>query len=229
MAKEDIKATAKLTWDEYKEKPVEQALPSIYSQAIESAKKFSGWYWSSIRTKRLTSLTVRISTFLLLGVGTIFPILAGLWMEPVDKLQLTQLGVCALALAGLFQIADRVFGWSSGWLRYMTTATAMENLSQKFEFDWASYILSKGGRLADSDVKPLFDIAVELQKSLMKLQVEETNKWVTEFNTGAALLGDLIKSQRQTSEKASEAASALVAAQQAVAEANTKSRLLDSV
>ena len=229
MTKVDIKAAAELSWDEFKDKSIEQALPSIYSHAVDAARKFSGWYWHSIKTKRLTSLSVRLSTFILLAIGTLFPILAGLWIEPIDKLLLTQLGVCALALAGLFQIADRVFGWSSGWLRYITTATAMEDLSQKFEFDWAGYILGKNGHLVDADVKPLFDIAVKLQESLMKLQVDETEKWVTEFNTGAALLGDLIKSQRETSEKASEAASAAMAAQKVVLEASLKSKQPGSI
>ncbi|MET3132913.1 hypothetical protein AAKU55_003194 [Oxalobacteraceae bacterium GrIS 1.11] len=222
MAKPDIRTAAKLTWDEYKDKSIEQALPSIYAQATEASQKFTGWYWRSIKTKRWTSLAIRFGTFLLLAAGTLFPILSGLWLEPIDKLRLTQSGVCALLLAGLFQIADRVFGWSSGWLRYITTATAMENLSQQFELDWAGYILGKNGHVLDADVKPLFDLAAGLQESLMKLQVEETDKWVTEFKTGGALLGDLIKSQRESGDKAADAASAAFAAQKAAADARSR-------
>ena len=229
MAKPDIRAETSLDWNEYKDKTVDEALPSIYRRAREVSKLFAGWYWGSIRTKRRTSLGVRFATFLLLILGSLTPILAGLRMEPVDKLQLTQLGVAALVLGGLLQVADRVFGWSSGWLRYITTATAMENLSRKFELDWAGYVLGKGGTLAVDDIKPLFDIATQLQESLMKLQNDETDKWVTEFNTGATLLGDLIKSQRESGEKVAEAATAALAAHKAIVDANVKAALPGAV
>lgn len=225
MAKPDIRINTPLVWNEYKEKTIDQALPSIYRQACETSTCFAQWYWSSIKTKRQTSLTVRFATVLLLILGTLSPILAGLRAEAADKLQLTQLGVCALALGGLLQVADRVFGWSSGWIRYITTATAMENLARKFELDWAAYIVERRGVLTDGDIKPLFDIAGQLQESLMKLQSEETEKWQTEFSTGAALLGDLIRTQRESGDKAVEAATAVLAAQRALLEADTRAKV----
>ena len=224
MAKPDIRVETPLVWNEYKEKTIDQALPSIYRHACEASKRSAEWYWSSIKTKRQTSLTVRFVTILLLILGTLSPVLAGLRAEAADKLQLTQLGVCALALGGLLQVADRVFGWSSGWIRYITTATAMENLARKFELDWAAYILEKSGALTNADIRPLFDIAAQLQESLMKLQSDETEKWQAEFSTGGALLGDVIKSQRESGEKAVEAAAAVLAAQETLAEANAKGK-----
>jgi hypothetical protein len=229
MGKPDIRVETPLVWNEYKEKTIDQALPSIYGQACQTSTRFAQWYWSSIKTKRQTSLAVRFGTLLLLILGTLSPILAGLRVDAADKLQLTQLGVCALALGGLLQVADRVFGWSSGWIRYITTATAMENLARKFELDWAAYILDKGGALTSVDIKPLFDIAGKLQESLMKLQSDETEKWQTEFSSGAALLGDLIKSQRESGEKAVEAATAVLAAQKTLVEANAKAKVLGAV
>lgn len=224
LKKPDIRAPAMLSWDAYREKPYDKALPSIYAHASAEALRYATWYWDSIRTKRRTSLGVRFLTFLLLIGGTLLPILAGLGDKPDQRLQLTQLGVTALALGGLLQIGDRVFGWSSGWLRYISTATAMENLARGFEIDWAAYVLGKSGRLADADVKPLFDLAAHLQQGLIKLQNEETESWKIEFNTGAALLGDLIKSQRESNEKATDAARAAVSAQKVAEEVAAKAR-----
>ncbi len=146
-------------------------------------------------------------------LGTVLPILAGLKGDTEVRLQFTQYGVAALALAGLLQVADRVFGWSSGWLRYITTVTAMENLTRRFELEWAGYILNRTGALGESDTRQLFDQAKRFEDDIVKLQSDETDKWVTEFNSGIALLGDMIKSQRESGEKAVEAARASVAAQ----------------
>lgn len=229
MAKSDIRAGQMLAWDEYKDKPFDQALPSIYDKAKADAETFPAWYWSSIRTKRLTSLVVRWLTFVLLIIGTLLPVLAGLGDDPAGKLWMTQIGVSALVLGGLLQVGDRVFGWSSGWLRYITTATSMENLARTFELDWARYVLDKGGRLADTDTKPLFDIAIKLQEGLRKLQVDETEAWKSEFNTGAALLGDLIKSQRESSDKAAEAQRAAQKAREAAEETADKAKQLGAI
>jgi hypothetical protein len=40
-----------------------------------------------------------------------------------------------------------------------------------------------------------------MEEDILALQADETGKWVAEFNSGLALLGDLIKSQRETAEK----------------------------
>jgi hypothetical protein len=89
----------------------------------------------------------------------------------------------------------------------------MENLTRKFELDWAGYILNRTGALSESDTRQLFDLAKRFEDDIVKLQSDETDRWVTEFNSGIALLGDLIKSQRESGEKAIEAARASVAAQ----------------
>lgn len=224
MAKNDVRAGTLLAWDAYKDKPFDKALPAIYQHAAGISKATCAWYWASIKTKRLSSLGARLLTFLLLITGTVLPLLAGLGDRPEVRLRYTQLGVSALAFAGLLQVADRVFGWSSGWLRYITTVTAMENLTRKFELDWASYIVDKGVRISDGDTKPLFDLSKRFEDDISKLQSDETDKWVTEFNSSVALLSELIKSQRESGEKTVEAARATIAVQKKAAEESEKAR-----
>ena len=214
MAKKDVRAENLLAWDEYKNKSFDKALLAIYSHAETISKTKCTWYWDSIKHKRLSSFGVRLLTFALLIIGSVLPILAGLGDTPDVRLQFTQLGVAALAFAGLLQVADRVFGWSSGWLRYIETVTAMEDLTRKFELDWASYIVDKGSNIGDSDTKPLFELSQRFEDAISKLQSDETDRWVTEFNSGVALLSDLIKSQRESVEKTAQAARATIESQQ---------------
>ena len=219
--KTDIKNDTLLPWDEYLKKDPDDASKSLYIHASEAAKQIRNWYWDSIQTKRNTSLTIRFFVFLLLVVGTALPILAAMRAAPEDRLVLTQIGVAALAIAGLLQIADRVFGWSSGWLRYVTTVTAMESRTRKFELEWAAYMIGKIDQIVESDLKLLFELSQRLLIDIQKLQSEETDKWVTEFNTGMALLDSAIKSQRDLSEKAVETARAV---QQAATQASDKAK-----
>jgi hypothetical protein len=225
MAKSDITTTTTLlAWDKYKDKPIDEALQSIYERASSASKTVCSWYWTSIKTKKSTSLVVRFITFFFLILGTLLPILAAINSDAEVRLWFTQCGVAALAVGGLLQVADRVFGWSSGWLRYITTVTAMENLTRKFELDWAGFVLSRTAPLNESDTRQLFDLAKRFEEDLVTMQSDETDEWVADFNTGSALLGDLIKSQRESNEKAVEAARAAVAAQQSAAQASEKAK-----
>ena len=229
MARKDVRVETLLVWDEYKDKPFDKALPSIYSRAGELSKEKREWYWKSIKRKRLFATGARVITLCFLIGGTVLPLWASLGDIPARRLLFTQLGVIALAVAGLFQVVDRILGLSSGWLRYITTVTAMENLTRKFELDWASYIVGKGSKIDDGDTKPLFDLARRFEDDISKLQSDETDKWVAEFNSSLALLGELIKSQRESAEKTVETARATIESQQKAAQESEKARQNGSV
>lgn len=229
LRKPDVTKEQMLDWAEYLGKPPDKACASIYAQAAGYSNSVRAWYWRSIRSKRRTSLVVRGVTFAMLVVGTVLPILAALHEDVLLRLQFTQLGVGTLVIGGLLQLADRVFGWSSGWLRYVTTVTALENLTRGFELDWARYVLGRGDGLESSDVLRMFELARSFQDKVAKAQCEETEKWVTEFNTSIALLGDLIKSQREVGEKAIEATRNAVAAESAREQADEASRMSGAI
>jgi hypothetical protein len=211
LAKGNVRTGGLLTWNEYKDKPPEQSFVSIYSHARDISKAGCDWYWQSIRIKRASSLLIISVSLALLVLGTLLPILAGLGDRPDVRLQYTQLGVAALACAGLLQVADRVFGWSSGWLRYITTVTTMENRTRRFELEWSSYIIEKGGELGNGDIRLLFGLAKQFEDDIAGMQSDETAKWVTEFSSSVTVLGDLIKTQREAGEKDVEAARAAMA------------------
>lgn len=224
-AKPDISTKQLPPWDQYKDKIPEDTAAAIYAQVSAASNMMCDWYWSSIRTKRLTSLWARGFSFLFLLLGTSLPIFSALQKTDLDKLAFTQWAVALLAAAGLVLVADRVFGWSSGWMRYITTATTMENLTQAFKLEWGKFLVSKNGPLDINDAKALYDLGATLEQELRKLQGEETTKWVAEFNTGITLLEGLIKTQREEIEKKLDAIRTTLTTQQQTAKAEEKTTL----
>jgi hypothetical protein len=204
--KNNITAGSLLPWDQYAGLKPADALERMYLHAGETSKTIREWYWKSIKTKRWTSLWVRFLAFLFLVAGTILPLVAAAGKESGDRLLLTQWGVGALAVAGLLQVADRVFGWSSGWVRYIATVTAMESRTRVFELEWAENILEKGTPLNGEGVKAFFLMAKQMEEELLKLQEDETGKWITEFNSALALLETSVKTQREIQERTLETA-----------------------
>jgi hypothetical protein len=210
-SKADIKQPQFLAWDQFDGKESKDALPAIYQHAEEFSARCRTWYWHSIRRKRLISFGARITAFFLGAYGVTAPLVAAFGWDVSTRLQWSQTAVAALALAGLAQLADRVFGWSSGWLRYISTVTTMEDLTRQFELDWAGYFI-KLGTPQPTEVKPLFDIAQRFEVEIAALQKRETDAWVAEFNTGLSALNDLLKNAHENAQKsASDARDALQA------------------
>ena len=192
------------SWDEYSNKNVNEALPEMYKHAKKFSEETRSWYWKSIKSKRLSSQITRFLSVILLICGVILPLLSGLFTDATTRLNYTQTGVITLAIAGLIQAADRIFGWSSGWLRYIMTVTEMESITRKFDLDWANYMINKTGQIEENDKRALFELVKQLENNIIKLQSDETQKWFTEFSNSMTLLNDLIKTQRESAEKAVE-------------------------
>ncbi len=201
MAKENVKISKELKWDDYFGKDPSDALKEIYSHVNVMSLNVRDWYWKSISIKKNFSLLVRSLAFILLVCGAVLPILAGIFNEVDCRLKLTQFGVASLAIAGLLEIADRIFGWSTGWLRYIKTAMGMEDRTRKFQLEWANYMNDKIGSLTENDKKPLFTLAKQFLDDIYIMQIEETDKWVAEFINSTAVLRELIKTQRESADK----------------------------
>jgi low affinity Fe/Cu permease len=225
LAITDVTTITFMKWDLYKDKKPDEALPAIYAYTTETAKQISDWYWANIGTKRVTSLSARGIAFSLLLVGTSLQIYATTLDIAAQKLLSTQLALAAIAIAALVQLADKIFGWSSGWMRYITTVTTMENLIRVFQLEWAKFIVSKTTPLDISDTKALFDLAQKLEQEILKLQADETTKWVSEFNTGISILDAAIKSQREDTEKKLDAIRITLASQDAATKADEKGKV----
>lgn len=211
MAKTNV--THKLQpWNQYQGVEPDTALDRIYRHATETADQLSAWYWHSIGAKRQASVWLRVLVFALLAGGTMLPVYSGMKELPLDRLRCTQLGVVMLAAAGLLQLCDRAFGFSTGWMRYVSTATAIEARIHQFQLEWAGIMSDKGMPLQAADVRQFFDLAKLFEDDIIKMQGEETEKWVSDFNGGIAVLDGAIKNQRDAADQAVERARATVAA-----------------
>ncbi len=223
-SKHDLKQDSSLVWNQYYGKEPNLALEQIYKDAHALSNEKRNWYWSSIKGKRWISVKSRVITFAFLLFGTALPLLGGLSNDIGIRLFCTQIAITLLAAAGLFQLADKIFGWSTGWMRYVSTVTAMESATTSFDIEWAKRLLSKTTPPDNADVQALFTIAETFERELEKLQAEETKGWITEFNAGLSLLDAAIKSQREDTQKQLDSLNTTVANAVAAAKADEKAK-----
>jgi hypothetical protein len=199
MNKNDVTQEQLGKWDTFVGKQPTEIEKAVFDHANDAYKKIKEWYWLSVTIKRRTALVVRWGTYILAVVGTVLPIVAALITDKDKQLICTQGGVISLAVAALLQLADRVFGWSSGWLRYMKAITQIEEKARQFQLDWGAQQIKTTNDMASAQI--LYNLAYQFVADLMTIQSDETAAWITEFDSGTTALGEAIRAVRDVADK----------------------------
>ncbi len=196
----DADRTYSPNWDPAR--PME-SLKEIHDYAIDQAIKSTDWYWKHKGAKAFFSQVVRFFAWILAAVSGILPIVASLiysadqkstWQSPLIPSLL--LGIAA-ALLGL----DKAFGYSTGWARYVLTATNIRKILEQFRLDWAELMAQSGisgqgnNPITATQVAPLIECAKQFRIEVENQVLQETKDWITEFQTNTAQMEKDIATQ----------------------------------
>lgn len=187
-------------WDPAR--PIE-SLTEIHNYAIDQAIKSIDWYWKHKGAKALFSQTVRFFAWVLAAVSGILPILANLLYkaDPNNPFQSPLVPSLLLGLAAALLGLDKAFGYSTGWARYVLTATNIRKILEQFRLDWAelmaqSGISGQGGNpITATQVAPLIECAKQFRTEVENQVLQETKDWITEFQTNTAQMEKDIATQ----------------------------------
>ncbi|MFJ3141484.1 SLATT domain-containing protein [Streptomyces halstedii] len=145
----------------------------VESFAVESIN----WYTKEKTSKARWSRTLRFAAVLFLALGTVAPVVAvGMgWAEQsVWGYGLIGLGACCAAI-------DKVFGFSSSWMRYMSTAVALNRQLLRLQVSWPKF----EARLIANSNDEVFSEAIQELAAFVDdfaaLMESETNSWMSEF------------------------------------------------
>ncbi len=172
-------------WDPSKP---EESLDEIYAYVLTEASKSIQWYWKNKKSKALLSRWIRFLVWALAAVAGLLPIVGALFLPADHHSNLTNglwpsllLGIAA-GLLGL----DKGFGYSSGWARYVLTATNIRKSLEEFRLDWTALRAKAGNQLTSDGVAPLIERARQFRADIEALVLQETKDWVTEFQSTMA-------------------------------------------
>jgi hypothetical protein len=175
----------------------EESLAEIHLYVIREAANSTNWYLKNKGSKAFWSRIIRLSVWGLAAVGGLLPVMSEVLKDYFHNLDLTKsshldltnglwasllLGIAA-ALLGL----DKGFGFSSGWARYVLTATNIRKSMEEFRLDWTTLRAKAGTPLTTYDqVAPLIERAKQFRSEVESLVLQETKDWVTEFQSTMA-------------------------------------------
>jgi hypothetical protein len=165
-----------------------ERLDELYRWVERRALETAAWYLADRARKRRAARVLRAGAAVGTVCGAALPLLdlTGLaaGILPWAYLSLL-LGVACVA-------GDRFFGVTSGWIRDVATAQAVQRRLQALQFDWATEsvreVLGPTEGTAAEAAERCLSVLRRFSEDVTELVRAETADWMAEFRTGSAPL-----------------------------------------
>lgn len=166
-----------------------QRLDDLYRWVEGRALETAAWYLANRVWKRRGALTLRAGAAAGAFGGAALPLL---------DLTGTVGGVApwaylSLLLGAACVAGDRYFGVTSGWIRDVATAQAVQRRLQALQFDWASEsvreVLGPTEGTAGEAAERCLSVLRRFSEDMTELVRTETADWMVEFRTRSGPLG----------------------------------------
>ena len=115
-----------------------KSLHKIRNAVEVEGQKAIDWYWKAKRWKRIPSQSIQFCALLLTAAAGLVPIILQVIKNARAVTTVTDSGPLAALFIGIAAALlglDKAFGYSSGWTRYVLTATSMTKLLHEFRMD----------------------------------------------------------------------------------------------
>ncbi|GAA2407106.1 SLATT domain-containing protein [Streptomyces glaucosporus] len=165
-----------------------ERLDELYRWAEEGALEIAEWYLADRVRKRRGARILRAGTALGTAAGAALPLLELTGAVPGAALWSFVALLGAVVCAG----CDRWFGLTSGWMRDIATAQAVQRRLEVLQYDWASEcvreVLGPTEGTASEAAERCLGVLRRFTEDVTELLRGETASWMVEFRSGPAPL-----------------------------------------
>lgn len=193
MARDIQTEQATILWDPA---DVPGSLKRMKDYVESEATKAIAWYWAAKRSKAAWSRTLRVLAIVFSTAAGIVPIAVAISAASKDGKEPGPTGLWVSLLLGLAAGIvgfDHFFGFSSGWIRYVITATGIQNALEEFRMDWGVLSAHLATPPTTEQVAALVERAKAFRVAVSGMVLDETKAWATEFQSNMAQLEKDVK------------------------------------
>jgi hypothetical protein len=186
-----------------------QSLNEIRKIVEGEAEKAIRWYYEKKRTKVWYSQWLRMLSVVLGSIGAAIPFISAtnLFKTSGDVAELAilrtnQWGYVFILAAGTCVAMDKLFGFSTNWIRFVDAATKIETLLGRFRIEWYKQmaLADIAGQPAEA-IGKLFDTLLEFVTKMRDVIEKETGDWIVEFRSNLTKLAEDTKASQEAREK----------------------------
>ncbi len=175
-----------------------ESLEKVFKYVSNEAQKAVDWYLSRKESKRIGARTLRGAVIVATTVAGIIPLISQIYVSNGEPYVSPAWASVALILAGAFILLDRFFGFSSAWMRFLTTEMRIRNALQAFQMDWEIQRASlKGAEPNDDQVQEMLSSCKTFLTQINAFIAEEMAAWRQEFQTALKQVDDAARAQAE--------------------------------
>ncbi|MFG2979876.1 SLATT domain-containing protein [Streptomyces sp. NPDC048258] len=155
----------------------EKVLKDLFAWVESFATESINWYTREKVSKARWSRFLRLAAVSCFTLGTVTPVVAvgmGWSKESIWGYGLIGLGACCLAI-------DRVCGFSSSWMRYVSTAISLNRRLLTFQASWPRIEARVARNPHADEFSDAVQELVDFVDGFAMLMETETLAWVSEF------------------------------------------------
>ena len=165
------------------------SLDQLYRYLVHHAESNIHWYLRRKSVKRRWAVTLRLAAIVMGTMAAVIPAVVGI--VPVGKLtgNWAPLSSVFVALSAGSIGLDKFFGFSSAWMRYMTTELDLQARLKTFQLGWLQERLRWWEKpLSQEKTLELLQMLEAFTRDVDGLVANETRMWIDEFRGNLASL-----------------------------------------
>ena len=106
-----------------------------------------------------------------------------------------------LGIVGALLLLDRFFGFSSGWMRYISTELQLRQIAQEFQMDWEAEKAAWQGNAPSKDqILQMMARCKAFVPQVNNIVREETRIWIQEFESAIRQIDESAKAKTAITE-----------------------------
>jgi hypothetical protein len=179
-----------------------QSLRDLRLAVEEEALKGINWYWTAKQWKCRFSRGIQFAALALTALGGIVPVIVQLVRnsdpQSGSKFDSGIIASLCIGLAAALVGLDKAFGFSTGWTRYVLTATTMTKLLHEFRLEWVASVAAAKDPPTAEQQAALIQQAKDFLSTIHSMILQETKDWATEFQSNMAQMEKDLKSQLES-------------------------------
>ncbi len=198
---ETVTSPVALSWEKAE---LDRSVTRLGEYVERMAEEQIEWYSRKKRWKSRLSRGLRLASLVLFAAGAATPLVQASFpaLASVQGIVPGHIGYLLIALAAGCVAFDRFFGLSSGWMRYVTAAFALETALERFRFEWAHrQARRRGASPTAAEVGELVSLCAETALGVRVEVEQETAAWVAEFQSNLARLEQELRQKSKRGER----------------------------
>ena len=160
------------------------------------------WYIRAKRPKKLYASNFRVLAIILGAVAGLLPLLGEMYPLDGGKPRFPAGWTAILiGVAGALVLMDRIFGFSTGWMRYVSTELELRQIADEFQLDWeAEKARWQGAPPSQEQVTQMLARCKTFVTQINTVVREETSVWIQEFESTIKIIDETVKAKPAISE-----------------------------